>query len=194
MAEDKRIIKTKRNLKRTLTEMLAEEPFEHMTVSELCRRAETSRITFYTYYDDKFALVEDMMHDFYAEADQLYHELQRQNNPEGDGIRGYQNLLECILGMAERHPDFFSHVSAEQNPDLSNAFFKAIYAGVRSYILRHTEQIRARYSADMIAALICAGFAGVISVAYLQGTSGISRESLTGMYHDLLESNLFIRE
>ena len=48
---DKRILKTKRNLKQTLLSMMDEKPFEKIGVTELCNRAETSRITFYTYYD-----------------------------------------------------------------------------------------------------------------------------------------------
>ena len=35
--EDKRVIKTKRNLKRTMIEMICDMPFEKITVSELCR-------------------------------------------------------------------------------------------------------------------------------------------------------------
>ena len=33
-------------------------PFEKITVTELCRAADVSRITFYTYYDDKYALAD----------------------------------------------------------------------------------------------------------------------------------------
>ena len=46
--EDKRILKTKRSLKKAMTEMLDKEDFEHISITELCRRAEVSRITFYS--------------------------------------------------------------------------------------------------------------------------------------------------
>ena len=48
--EDKRITKTKKNLKYTLVDMLAEQPFEKITITELCSRTEISRITFYSHY------------------------------------------------------------------------------------------------------------------------------------------------
>ena len=35
---DKRVVKTKRTIKRTLVELLATMPFEKITVTELCRR------------------------------------------------------------------------------------------------------------------------------------------------------------
>ncbi len=88
MAEDKRVAKTKRNLKETMIELLQEMPFEKITVTELCRRGETSRITFYTYYEDKYALVNEMFADYIQEADQNYHDLQARNNPGGDGFIG----------------------------------------------------------------------------------------------------------
>ena len=51
--EDKRITKTKRSLKAAMIEMLSKEDFEHVSITELCRQAEISRITFYSHYNDK---------------------------------------------------------------------------------------------------------------------------------------------
>ena len=45
--EDKRIMKTKRSLKTAMVEMLSKEDFEHISITELCRRAEVSRIPFF---------------------------------------------------------------------------------------------------------------------------------------------------
>ena len=50
--EDRRIMKTKRSLKSAMIAMLAAEDFEHISVTELCRAAEISRITFYSHYND----------------------------------------------------------------------------------------------------------------------------------------------
>ena len=61
--EDRRIVKTKRSLKSALISMLAKEDFEHISITELCRRAEISRITFYSHYNDKYALLDDIFSD-----------------------------------------------------------------------------------------------------------------------------------
>ena len=61
--EDKRIRKTKRNLKDTLVELLMEVPFEQISITELCKRADISRITFYSHYSDKYALVDEIFAD-----------------------------------------------------------------------------------------------------------------------------------
>ena len=57
--EDRRVIKTKKNLKATLIEMMGEISFEQISITELCKRAEISRITFYAHYSDKYALADD---------------------------------------------------------------------------------------------------------------------------------------
>lgn len=69
---DKRVVKTKRTIKRTLVELLATMPFEKITVTELCRAADVSRITFYTYYDDKYALADELFRDDMAKAEERY--------------------------------------------------------------------------------------------------------------------------
>ena len=61
--EDRRVIKTKKNLKATLIEMMGEISFEQISITELCKRAEISRITFYAHYSDKYALADDIFSD-----------------------------------------------------------------------------------------------------------------------------------
>ena len=65
--EDRRIKKTKRALKNTLIEMMTELPFEQISITALCDRAEISRITFYSHYNDKYALVDDIFQDMIRE-------------------------------------------------------------------------------------------------------------------------------
>ena len=97
--EDKRITKTKRNIKATLTDILQEMPFEKISVAEICRRGDISRITFYAHYEDKYALTEEIFSDHVQEAYDKYHALQAENNPKNNGFISYQNLLEAILSL-----------------------------------------------------------------------------------------------
>ena len=53
--EDKRITKTKRALKSALLKLLTTQAFDVISITELCKIANVSRITFYTHYKDKFA-------------------------------------------------------------------------------------------------------------------------------------------
>ena len=77
MKEDKRILKTKKNLKDTFIRMLSVKSFEQITVKELCEISSTSRITFYTHYSDKYDLMDDISEDMIKMAQVEYQDLQK---------------------------------------------------------------------------------------------------------------------
>jgi len=61
--EDRRISMTKRMLKDALIEMLEEKDIYHISIRELCERADVNRTTFYKHYGNQFDLLDDMEHD-----------------------------------------------------------------------------------------------------------------------------------
>ena len=136
--DDKRITKTKKTIKAALIDILQDMPFEKITVAEICRRGIVSRITFYTHYEDKYALAEEMFSDYIVEADADYHNLQRVNNPDNRAVQGYINLLDAILQMYYDNYPFFSRTTAQENPYLNSVFFNKVFISVDDYIRRHT--------------------------------------------------------
>jgi len=62
--EDRRVTMTKRLLKDALTEILRERNIYHISIRELCLRADVNRTTFYKYYGSQFDLLGDMEGDF----------------------------------------------------------------------------------------------------------------------------------
>ena len=118
--EDRRITRTKRSLKAAMTEMLAREDFEHISITELCRRADISRITFYSHYNDKYALLDDIFEDMLQIGTEDYYRRQREYNPAGKLAAGYVNMLDAILELYYNRFDFFQHTNPEKNPYLLN--------------------------------------------------------------------------
>lgn len=189
--QDKRIIKTKRNIKATLIDMLDEMPFEKVSVADLCRRGEISRITFYTHYEDKYALVAEMYNDYVKEAYDIYHALQDANNEKHDIMADYMNLLNCVLDMFYNNIDFFKHTSAEENPYLFTNFFNYVLKAVEDYIARHTGLVT-KYSPKQTAAFLCNGFFGVINTCNYEGMKEKEVRALAeDIYAIMLESKLF---
>ena len=189
--EDKRITKTKRNIKATLTDILQEMPFEKISVAEICRRGDISRITFYAHYEDKYDLAEEIFSDHVQEAYDKYHALQAENNPGNNGFIGYQYLLEAILSLYYDNYAFFSHTTSSENPYLFSAYFNRMYVSVDSYLRRHTF-LKPRFSFHQTAALICNGLFGVINSCVADHLSEAeTRAVLRGMYAVLLNSDMF---
>ena len=59
--EDRRVTMTKRMMKDAFIEMLKETDIYHISVRELCQRADVNRTTFYKYYGNQFDLLERFM-------------------------------------------------------------------------------------------------------------------------------------
>lgn len=88
MAEDKRIVKTRRNIEDAFLSLLAEMPFEEITVKAIVARAVTVKGTFYNHYDDKFDLARtlidrtvatynDVLREALAQSDDSQHMLRK---------------------------------------------------------------------------------------------------------------------
>lgn len=191
---DKRITKTKRNIKNTVIKLLSNTQFEKITVSELCRIGEISRITFYTYYNDIYDLIDEMFSDYIEEAIEDYHKLQSKNNQLNEPMIGYNNMLECILNLYCNNLEFFSRATPQKNPYLYSTFFRHTFVNVDNYIKSHIAKIKPKYPSNQIASLLCSGLWGVINECYSSKKSqSIIRKNIKSIYQDILTSSIFIR-
>ncbi|TVX94689.1 TetR/AcrR family transcriptional regulator [Paenibacillus agilis] len=64
---DRRVIRTKKNIKRAFSELLKEKGFEAITVQDIADRADINRGTFYLHFLDKYDLFERKVDDILAE-------------------------------------------------------------------------------------------------------------------------------
>jgi len=60
MAEDRRVVLTKRLIKEALIELMEEYPISKISITLLCSRADVNRVTFYKYYKDPEDVLIDM--------------------------------------------------------------------------------------------------------------------------------------
>ena len=164
--EDKRIVKTKRSLKKALTDMLEKEDFEHISITELCRKAEVSRITFYSHYSDKYALVDEIFNDMLKIGTEDYYRRQEKNNPSGRLTAGYVNMLDSILQVYYDQFDFFQHTDPEKNPYLASRMYSIILDTVEMHTLHIRKRLRLKYSPKKIAGFVRFGMFGFVNEAH----------------------------
>ena len=169
--EDKRIRKTKKFLKQSLIDLLENKPFDQITVTELCRQADISRITFYSHYDDKYALVDDISCDMLEIARDDFHRMQKENNPEGDPTASYCNLLDCILNLYGDKKHFFRHTIPSENPYLYYTFYQHISENIEHRIEKESHLLQPKYSYKKVSAFLCNGIWGFINESYEENAS-----------------------
>lgn len=168
--EDKRIIKTKRSLKSALIEMLAKKDFEHISITELCRKAEISRITFYSHYNDKYGLLDDIFNDMLRIGTEDYYRRQRENNQSRGLAAGYVNMLDSILELYYERFDFFQYTNPEKNPYLASRFYSIVLETVERHTLHVKKRLKLKYSPKKIAGFMCFGMLGFVNESHKEKT------------------------
>ena len=191
--EDKRVIKTKRNLKETLIRLLDEKPFEKLTVTEICKEAQTSRITFYTYYGDKYDLLQELYSDMNEVEKEVFCDLQKKNNPKNDTVRSYMNLVTSIIEKYRRYGSFFQHINPMSRDDLWTTYGSFILNNFPEIETGMGRRINPAYSEKQLNVFLVTGFWGYLLTGIHDGRNLDELEKETqNVMKDLINSNLFV--
>ena len=194
--EDRRVIKTKRNLKKTMQEMMGEMPFEKITVKAICERAMTSRITFYNYYNDKYALLGELFEDMNRKLEQRFQELQKYNQAD-DPVISYQNLLDCFIDLHRENENIFKNTRLDRNTSLLPPYFHFMVNNITTLIEKYFQQLKPNYPPEQLSVFIFLGMYGYIYLGR-KAPAGDAGGDMTGIYEsahnllaDILKSDLF---
>lgn len=183
---DKRILKTKRALKESLIQLLEEKNFESVNTTEICKNALVSRNTFYNYYADKYALLEECFHDYEKMFLKRFDEKQTENNPEHDRKKGFLNLINTFLDT-EQISDSKQIFS---NFDLAALYYRAIMNILQQYEDRYQGFANPDYDFKQLNSFLIMGFWG-----FVHGNPKMDRETIRKntqrLMMDLLDSPIF---
>jgi AcrR family transcriptional regulator len=195
--EDKRVYKTQKHLRDTLIALLEEKPFEKITVKELCEYAHTGRATFYTYYDDKYSLLEDVFHQIGLELQERYRlRAEHSPSPAADtpsaALRhDFHILLSALLDVHDHFRIIFDRSHLPNNLDLIFAYQRFVIRHVREIEDRYADTIILKYPVDLTNSFLSFGMWGFISRGYKSCQNRQELEALAAHILDnLLEKNI----
>lgn len=69
---DIRILKTQQAIENAMSDLLQEKSFDHITTTELVKRAGISRSSFYTHYQDKYELIDNYQTVFFTKLETIF--------------------------------------------------------------------------------------------------------------------------
>lgn len=164
--EDRRVIHTKSVLKSSLLELLREKPIKRITVTDICRRADINRGTFYAHYMDP----EDLLH-------QIEENLKNTLLAVFEADR-LENILPALSEVVKREEDFCRVLF---NGHVDESFMREMIALIQTRVVekwskRYPHLNRARLE--------------VLFAFCFSGYTALLREWLTaeqGLAHDQLE-------
>lgn len=101
--QDLRVVKTNRQIDQALLRLLGQMPFCKIKVEQLCREAMINRSTFYTYYQDKYDLMDKylgrVMGEFEAQVDVAFVTA----SPQRVGDPAYRQSFDKVLRLMAQH-------------------------------------------------------------------------------------------
>ncbi len=124
---DKRIQRTRQSLQQSLLALLAEQPFEGISIQAITDRADTARVTFYRHYGTKEELLLDAMEDIYQSLKESI-----------EAVSGYDHILD----FSATPPDLVLFDFLAQNRPLykrlmTGSISALIQQRLRHYIVQH---------------------------------------------------------
>ena len=78
--------RTKKALKKAMILLILEKATESISVTDICKKADINRVTFYTHYTDKYALLHELLHDI-VDSINRENKIYLQKNKTGDIIK-----------------------------------------------------------------------------------------------------------
>jgi len=65
--QDPRVLRTRQLIRESFIELLQSIPFESITIKDIAQKATINRATFYTHYEDKYALLDEVIEQAFKE-------------------------------------------------------------------------------------------------------------------------------
>ena len=127
-ATDRRVLRTKKNIRQTFLQLLSEKSLTQLTVKELSEQADINRKTFYMYYSN----IEDILSELEDELVQklvLVFEKELFDREVFDSYSFFENLNLAIQGDIElyrtlNHSDLLPHLILRAKNALIDVFFR----------------------------------------------------------------------
>ena len=188
---DKRIEKTKHMIKSAMLNLMKKKSFNKITVKEICENAFTSRITFYTYYENKNELVEDIAADIKDEIITHYEQLQIKNNASNNIIQAHINIIDSILETEQKYFDNTGNTPHTISPEMQLYYFKYIKQFVAETENRLVK-INPKYPEKLFSAFLVGGVWAYIGEAEASGRSlQDTRNEVKSLLTEILKSKLY---
>lgn len=171
---DRRISKTKNSIQKAYFELLMEKKPGKITISEIARRANVDRKTFYLHYNS----IEDIIREFTKnEVDKFVEQLKLEKFPQQP--IGITRLFEILNQMVEENMDFFQFISVNKEYDyyfdqIKELFVTAILDNYQGFF-NFTENELKIYAEFFISGIVSA------YVRWLREKLPLSKEELAGL-------------
>lgn len=128
-------------IRQAFLDLAEEEPsLQGITTTQVLKRAKVSRSTFYSYYENKEDLLQDIMSLYYWEMASAIQNV----FPSRQGLEGYRPVYLLICNLMYQHPRFFCQLY--EVSDYQNQAVHFIY----NYVFMQYQEMMPQYSENIL--------------------------------------------
>lgn len=165
MADDLRVVKSRRAIRNTLFALMAEKPLAKITISELCARAEINRKTFYRHYREIGDVITELENEILAEFSAIMRTGNKSVLDVGAAIRGISTVIE-------RRREFFMGLMTLNSDLFNNGKIKAVLCRMISVSLKNVGAVDDEETLRAAAEFTVAGVLSLYSAWFDSGCRG----------------------
>ena len=184
-ATDRRVLRTKKNIRQTFLQLLSEKSLTQLTVKELSERADINRKTFYMYYSN----IEEILSELEDELVQklvLVFEKELFERETFDSYSFFENLNLAIQEDIElyrtlNHADLLPHLILRAKNALIDVFFRKYNIPADSDSERYI--LYAEYAASGILSMYTKWFSNDFHMSLEELTKTAAEITLYGFQH-----------
>ena len=181
MPNDRRTEKTQRAIMDSLCDLIVDEKFEKITVKDIADRADVSRKTFYSYYNDKYDLMSSIEEKFINQFKTTLY-----NNDFDNLLQKKDTFLKTILGYIEENEKYCFAITRFCN---SAYLFRQIEITAIQYIRDNAEaELIDKERLEVVVTFYMSGLIGVLE-KYFNCEISISYEEMSHVLHELYSSS-----
>lgn len=168
--------RTKKWIRRTFTEMLAEKKdIEKITVTELAKRADISKTTFYYHYEDIYAVAEEFENELIAQLSEVLSEYGRDHEPQ---TPDFEHYALKIVDFLKEHEESYRMVMTARSPRQFTQKLKKIIAE-KIYDNVPYDSFTSEFGIWQVKVCFLVGACVDVAVEYFKGEFSVSFDTIT---------------
>lgn len=189
--QDRRVIRTKREILAALTELLEQKSIDEITVREITDLAGINRGTFYLHYVDKYDLMEKSVNSIITELQELGKDVLRMDHEDNDPDSERERVitsLTAIFRFVQENSRFIRSLLSEKSNYSFHHQFNAI---LKDALVERWESTNPSVPALYLAAAVTYAYQGLIHCWLTTGMKETPEEMAEYgyrlIYHSMVE-------
>lgn len=187
--EDLRIIRTRTLLCKAFFDLLEVEPYEKITVIDICNKAMVHRATFYNHFDDKENLLSFAIDQIQEDMFNATIEKENHNTPK----EMYMSLVSKVIDFVEEKREKFLLIIKNNSRDkIMGLILNTLDRSIRYLTSKNQYKEKFKLPPDIIINFLAGGITN-LGLSWLESTKTYDKSELINYFDILLSEKIYTK-